>query len=219
MSEPTTCACARSRPDPCYCQNRDLLVGLPGLHVICVAERGGRRGPVLRVVVETSARVEACRTCGVIAQSHGRRDVRLVDVPCMGRPVELVWRKRTWRCDEPGCGAGSFTEQDDTVARPRALLSTRACWWAIGQIRREHASVAGVARQLGTTWNTIWSSIRPLLQAMADDETRFDGVTVLGVDEHVWHHVSTRPVEAGGGLTPVLGHAESSIWCWGSEMI
>lgn len=198
VSEPTTCACARSRPDRCYCQNCDLLVGLPGLHVVSVTERGGRRGPVFRVVVESPTRVEACRTCGVVAHSHGRRDVHLVDVPCMGRPVELVWRKRTWRCAEPGCRAGSFTEQDEQVARPRALLSTRACWWAIGQIRREHASVAGVARQLGTTWNTIWSSIRPLLQAMADDETRFDGVNALGVDEHVWHHVSTKPVEAGG---------------------
>jgi hypothetical protein len=55
-------------------------------------------------------------------------------------------------------------------------------------LRREHASVRGIARQLGTTWNTVWTSIRPLLKAMADDDTRFDGVTRLGVDEHVWHH-------------------------------
>jgi transposase len=91
-----------------------------------------------------------------------------------------------------------FTEQDEQVARPRALLTVRACWWAINQIRREHASIAGIARQLGTTWNTVWTSIEPLLQAMADDESRFDGVKRLGVDEHVWHHVSEFPVEDGG---------------------
>jgi hypothetical protein len=34
--------------------------------------------------------------------------------------------------------------------------------------------------------------IQPLLEAMADDETRFEGVATLGVDEHVWHHVSTK---------------------------
>ena len=198
MSQPTACDRAAARSCSSYCQHCDLLVGLPGLHVVLVAERGGRRGPLLRVVVESAARVEACRACGVVAHSHGRREVRLVDVPCMGRPVELVWRKRTWRCVDFDCMTGSFTEQDDTVARPRALLTTRACWWAIGQIRYEHASVAGVARQLGTTWHTIWTSIRPLLQTMADDETRFDGVKSLGVDEHVWHHVSTKPVEAGG---------------------
>jgi len=82
-----------------------------------------------------------------------------------------------------GCGAGAFTEQQEELARPRALLTTRACWWAIGQLRREHASVAGLARQLGTTWRTLWLAIRPLLAQMADDELRFDGVTALGVDD------------------------------------
>ena len=38
----------------------------------------------------------------------------------------------------------------------------------------------------------------PLLEQMAADESRFDGVTALGVDEHVWHHVSTKPIEDGG---------------------
>ena len=69
-----------------------------------------------------------------------------------------------------------FTEQDDRVARPRALLTVRACWWAVGQLRFEHASVLGLARQLGTTWRTLWRSIEPLLQAMTDDPARFDGV-------------------------------------------
>lgn len=118
-----------------------------------------------------------CVTCGVVVHSHGRRDVRLVDVPCFGRPVELVWRKRMWRCREPACATKSFVEQDDDLAAPRALLTTRARWWAIAQLRREHASVRGLTRHLGTTSNTVWGSIKPLLEAMADDETRFDGVT------------------------------------------
>jgi hypothetical protein len=49
-------------------------------------------------------------------------------------------------------------------------------------------SISGLARQLGTTWNTVWTSIEPLLKAMADDETRFAGVARLGVDEHVVRH-------------------------------
>lgn len=163
-----------------------------------VEEVIGRRGPLLRVTVESPARVEGCRTCGVVMRSHGRRNVRLIDTPCFGRPVELTWRKRTWRCAEPDCPAGVLTEQDDTIARPRALLSTRACWWAIRQIRREHASVLGLTRQLGTTWRTLWRAVEPLLEQMAADESRFGGVTALGVDEHVWHHVSTKPVEDGG---------------------
>ena len=184
--------------DGCYCSRCDLLVGLDGLHVIAVEAVTTRRGIRLRVDVESPARVEGCRSCGVLSSSHGRRMVRLIDTPCFGRPVELWWRKRVWRCVEPACPAGAFTEQDDSVARPRALLTVRACWWAIGQLRREHASVAGLARQLGTTWRTLWVAIRPLLQQMADDESRFDGVSALGVDEHVWHHVSTKPIEDGG---------------------
>ncbi len=94
-----------------------------------------------------------------------------------------MWRKRTWRCAEPKCPAGKWTEQHDGPARPRALLTLRACWWAITQIRREHASVAGLARQLGTSWRTVWRSIKPLLEQMADDPARFADVTSLGVDE------------------------------------
>jgi transposase len=84
------------------------------------------------------------------------------------------------------------------TGRVPALLTVRACWWVVGQLRREHASVAGLARMLGTTWRTVWRSIRPLLAAMAADESRFDDVTALGVDEHVWHHVSTKPETEGG---------------------
>jgi transposase len=122
-----------------------VLVGLDGFHVVGVAERTGRRGPWLRVEVETAARAEGCRSCGVLAAGHGRRTVRLIDTPCFGRPVELRWRKRVWRCEESACAAGAFTEQQQELARPRALLSLRACWWAIRQLRREHASVAGPA--------------------------------------------------------------------------
>ena len=187
MSEPTGCP-VRCHRDDSYCSNCDRLVGLGGLHVIGVE----RDGPgELRVTVESARQVMGCPRCGVVASSHGRRTVRLVNAPCFGRPVELLWRKLTWECVEPSCPVGVFTEQDERVAKPRAMLTARA--WAIGQIRREHASVAGVARQLGTAWKTVWTSIRPILAAAAGDESRCDGVT--GVDEHVWHHVN--PVKRG----------------------
>ena len=55
----------------------------------------------------------------------------------------------------------------------------------IEQIRREHASMNGVRRQLGTGWRTVWESIKPLLAAPDADPCRFEGVKILGVDEHV----------------------------------
>ena len=191
MSEPTSCC--RAFGD--YCERCDVLVGLDGLHVIGV-ERDA--GGALVITVESARTVMGCPSCGVLAHGHGRVVVGLVDAPAMGRPVRIRWRKRRWVCPDPGCPVGTFVEQDERIAAPRASLTARACRWAIEQIRREHASVNGVRRQLGTGWRTVWESIEPLLQAMADDPSRFEGVAVLGVDEHVWHHVSTKPIEDGG---------------------
>ena len=192
MTEPMLCC-------PCsggYCDRCDLLVGLPGLHVIAVDRDEGDGS--LTVTVESEPDAMGCPTCGVVAHGHGRVNVTLIDAPWAGRPVRVVWRKRRWVCPVSVCGTRSFVEQDPDIARPRALLTVRACRWAIAQLRREHASVLGLARQLGTTWNTVWTSIRPVLEAAAADPARFEGVTTLGVDEHVWHHVSTKPIEDGG---------------------
>jgi transposase len=191
MNEPTSCCRARGG----YCERCDVLVGLDGLRVIGV-EREDRGALV--VMVESEPALMGCPACGVVAHGHGRVEITLVDAPAMGRPVRIRWRKRRWVCPDPGCPVGTFVEQDERIATPRASLTTRACRWAIEQIRREHASVNGVRRQLGTGWRTVWDSIRPLLQAMDEDPTRFEGVSILGVDEHVWHHVSTKPIEDGG---------------------
>lgn len=191
MPEPTLCCPVRSDG---YCGRCDLLVDLPGLHVIGV----DRHDAGMRVVVESAADVMGCPTCGVVAVGHGRVAVELIDAPAFGTPTRITWRKRRWLCPDPDCPRRSFVEHDDRVAAARALLTRRACRWAVAELRREHACVAGLARRLGTTWHTVWSSIRPLLQEAADDETRFAGVTTLGVDEHVWHHVSPRPPTPGG---------------------
>lgn len=60
--------------------------------------------------------------------------------------------------------------------------------WAIGQLRPEHATIHGLARRLKVAWKTLWRAIRPELERLDADETRFQGVASLGVDEHLWHH-------------------------------
>ena len=155
MSEPTGCCCASTTP--AYCDHCDLLVGLDGLHVVDVDKTSHG---VLVVTMESSPTVTGCPTCGVVAESHGRHTTTLVDIPCFGRPTRLRWRKRTWRCLEPACPTRVFTEQDEQVARPRGLLTMRACRWVIEQVRREHASIHGLARQLGVAWKTVWGSIQ-----------------------------------------------------------
>ena len=191
MSDLTSCC----RVHGGYCPRCDVLVGLVGLHVIGVE----RTEAGLRVDVESERPVVVgCPSCGVVAHAHGRQTVELIDAPCFAAAVRLSWRKRRYRCPEPICPVVTFTEQDPEVAPQRGLLTGRATMWAIGQLRRENASVQGLARQLGCTWKTLWRSVRPVLEAAAADEDRFAGVTTLGVDEHVWHHVCERPIDQGG---------------------
>ncbi len=124
----------------------------------------------------------------------------------------LLWHKRRYRCREDACEKVTFTEQELDLARPRGLLTTRAARWTIAQIRREHASVQGVARQLGVRWRTVWAAIKPILTAAAAEESRFAGVTAPGVDEHVWHHVSTwAPEDGGRGPKELTGMVDLTV--------
>jgi len=165
-------------------------VNLDGLHVIGVDRDDG--GGVLKVVVESEARVEGCRVCGVVASSAGRSRVELLDAPVFGLKARLVWHKRRWRCMEVGCPGGVFTEQDVRVAEPGARMTRRLVDWAVGQMRQENASVRGLCRQAGVSWRAMWTAVKARLVEMDNNPARFAGVQDLGVDEHVWHHVSEK---------------------------
>ena len=142
--------------------------------------------------VESCNQLVGCPGCAVIAQGHGRVVVEVIDAPRAGVPVRIRWFKRRWICRATTCQTVTFLEHDERVCAPRPRLRTRAIRWAIRQLRFEGATISGLARQLGTTWNTVWSHIKPCLQAASDDPARFAGVQVLGVDEHVWHHQDQR---------------------------
>ena len=184
MSHPT-CCCSVSLD---RCDRCDLLVGLEGFHLMSVARTPG----ALVLDVESCNQLAGCPGCGVIAQGHGRMVVEVIDAPWAGIPTRIRWHKRRWICRETTCQTVTFLEHDERVCAPRARLGVRAIRWAIRQLRFEGATIAGLARQLATTWNTVWSHIKPCLQAASDDPARFAGVQVLGVDEHVWHHQDRR---------------------------
>ena len=184
MSHPT-CCCSASLD---RCDRCDLLVGLEGFHLMSVA----RTPDALMLDVESCNQLVGCPGCGVIAQGHGRMVMEVIDAPWAGVPARIRWHKRRWICREHACQTVTFLEHDERVCAPRARLGARAIRWAIRQLRFEGATIAGLARQLATTWNTVWSHIKPCLQAASDDPARFAGVQVLGVDEHVWHHQDRR---------------------------
>ena len=58
-------------------------------------------------------------------------------------------------------------EQVPTLVAARGSITMRAVTWAIGQLRREHATIAGLARQLGTSWKTVWRAVEPELVKLA----------------------------------------------------
>ena len=120
------------------------LLGLDGFEVLAAEIVGGE----WRLVVQTTAEVVGCPRCGVRAQAHGRRTVRVRDLPIGGRPVVLAWRKRLWRCREPACQVRTWTEPAAAIA-PRAVLTQRARAEACRRAGKDAHAVAAVARDLG----------------------------------------------------------------------
>ena len=170
------------------CDRCDLLVGLEGLHLMSAARTPG----ALVLDVESCNQLVGCPGCGVITQGRGRVVVDVIDAPWAEVPARIRWFKRRWICREHTCQIATFIEQNHSMCAPRARLGVRTIRCAIRQLRFEGATISGLARQLETTWNTVWSHIKPRLQATSDGPTRFAGVQVLGVDEHVWHHQDRR---------------------------
>lgn len=167
MTNATRCPVAPATTDPC---NRcDMLLGLGCVRVESVDRSPGR----LAVTISTPWRLVGCPDCGVVAPSRGRRARRLHDVPHAGTRVELVWRQRLWRCPESACPRGVFVEQVPDLVAPRGSITTRAISWAISQLRSQHATIAGLAVQLGVAWKTLWRALEPVLARLAEDEARF----------------------------------------------
>ena len=150
MSHPT-CCCSVSLD---RCDRCDLLVDLEGFHLMSAV----RTPDALVLDVESCNQLAGCPDCGVIAQGHGRVVVEVIDAPWAGVPVRIRWHKRRWICREHTCQITTFAEQNHSVCAPRARLGVRAIRWAIRQLRFEGATISGLARQLGTTWNTVSAS-------------------------------------------------------------
>jgi len=154
-----------------------LLLDLDGLEVVSAELVDGE----WQLAVQTTATVVGCVGCGVRATPHGRRVVRVRDLPIGGRPVVLLWRKRIWRCREQACEVRTWTERVAGIA-PRAVLTERARAEACRRVGKDAHAVAAVARDLGVGWATAMRAEdhgRPLVE----DPDRLDGVAALGLDE------------------------------------
>jgi transposase len=158
---------------------------------------------VLACQISSTEQDRWCRRCGeqgVVRDSVTRT---LAHEPFGWRPTTLQVTIRRYRC--AGC-THVWRQDSGKAAEPRARLSRRALRWALEAIVCQHLSVARVAEALAVSWNTannaVLSEGRRVLIA---DPARFDGVAVLGVDEHVWRHTrrGDKYVTVVIDLTPV----------------
>ena len=127
-----------------------------------------------------------CRRCGCQGLARDTVTRRLAHEPLGWRPTTLEVTVRRSRCT--GCG---YVWRQDTsrAAEPRAKLSRRGLRWALEGIVCQHLTVARVAEGLGVAWNTANDAVLAEgKRVLIEDPARFEGVTTIGVDEHVWRH-------------------------------
>lgn len=129
---------------------------------------------------------EWCHRCGCPGTPRDTVVRRLAHEPLGWRPTLLEVTVRRYRCQE----CDHVWRQDTSqAAEPRSKLSRRALSWALEGLVVAHLTVARVAEGLGVAWNTANDAVLAEgRRVLIDDPHRFDGVAVLGVDEHVWRH-------------------------------
>lgn len=111
--------------------------------------------------------------------------------------------------------------QDTTAAAPRrAKISRGGLRWGLEGIVVDHLSVSRIAAGLGVSWSAANDAVlAECRRALIDDPARFDGVTTIGVDEHVWRHtrlgdkyvtvvIDLTPVRMGTGPSRLLDMVE-----------
>lgn len=76
------------------------------------------------------------------------------------------------------------------AADPRAKLSRATARWALVGLVVHHLTVARITQGLAVSWNTANTAVLGEgWHALISNPARFEGVRVIGVDEHVWRHI------------------------------
>ena len=155
-----------------------LLFGLPGMRVARV-ERAGDGGRVVHTVTDEAA-AAACPSCGVFSTSVKEYPTTTPkDLPYGEASLRVVWRKVRWRCREPRCSRGSFTEAIGEVPPGRRTTGRlrRSIATAVGDAAR---SVSESATAHGVSWPTAHAAFVEAAElALGEPEP----TRVLGIDE------------------------------------
>ena len=167
-----------------------------------------------------------CRRCGCQGLPRDTTVRELAHEPFGWRPTTLQVTVRRYRCE-----CGHVWRQDTSkAAEPRAKLSRGGLRWALVGIVCQHLTVARVAEGLAVSWNTANAAVLDEgRRVLIEDPRRLDGVTVIGVDEHVWRHtrygdkyvtviIDLTPVRDGTGAARLLdmveGRTKQALTTW-----
>lgn len=151
-------------------------------------EAVGQRIEAGRAVIECRV-IESdpwCRKCGAEGVVRDTVVRPLAHEPFGHRSTLLLVRVRRYRCYH--CRR-TWRQDTTAAAAPRAKISRGGLGWALEAIVVDHLTVSRAAAGLGVSWHTANTAILAEgRRRLIDDPTRFDGVTTIGVDEHVWRH-------------------------------
>ncbi|MBM7766729.1 transposase [Glutamicibacter nicotianae] len=158
-----------------------------------------------------------CRRCGSEGAARDTVIRRLAHEPLGWRPTVLEVVVCRYRCAD--CGH-VWRQDTSAAAESRAKLSRTGLRWALEGIVVAHLTVARVAEGLGVAWDTANNAVLAEgKRLLINDPTRFEGVKVIGVDEHVWRHtrrgdkyvtviIDLTPVRDGAGPARLLDMVE-----------
>src|SRR5699024_4750526 len=121
-------------------------------------------------------------------RDHVQRKV--TDLPIVGHPTRLHVRVPRFTCDNTECETRIFQQRMPALAEERAKPTRRCSRWILQRLAIDRTSVSAVAKALGLGWDLVNDLAVSETRAMVYDQPgHFDGVRILGVDEHKWKHV------------------------------
>ena len=102
----------------------------------------------------------ACPDCGVLVggRPYDVREMRIKDLPMGHRPLQVVWRKRRYRCPESACRRRVFTERSTQVP-PRRRLTARLRERLEEAVSRSARSAADVAAEYRVSWWSVQKAL------------------------------------------------------------
>lgn len=199
------------------CPDLTTFCRLDQLGLQVVGQRLEPGAAVLACRVESGEFDRWCRRCGGEGIARDSVTRRLAHEPFGWRPTTLLVTITRYRCAD--C-RHVWRQDAGRAAEPRAKLSRHALRWALEAIVCQHLTVARVAEALAVSWNTANAAVLAEgRRVLINDPDRFDGVTVIGVDEHVWRHtrrgdkyvtviIDLTPVREGTGPARLLDMVE-----------